>query len=149
MQAAYNEECPILWPFDVDDDCAVDVVKEAVEITLTEGVRFPIAFAFWSREWETMFLYDFETSKKVLGIPDEVVAPTDPESIRGAKGWITRAIPGSDIYKETIHQEKLSAQVDVNYLSEAYWCFAHFDRCIEWLLNRPDPDMYPFSFLDG
>lgn len=144
LLAAYSEECPILWMIDCDDDCFVDVLRDMVRIANETGIRQPIGFTLWVREYETMFLYDQETTKKVLNIDSDL--PNDPLVIRGAKGWLSRhMLPGSS-YKETHDQEAISAQVDVGLLQTKYRCFEHFCSTLTWLYQHSDPAIYPFEF---
>lgn len=145
LAAAFNEGTPILWILDADDECAVDCASEMVEIANLVGLRQPFAVAFWIREWETMFLYDWVNLRSAIGAIGQNGPPADPEQIRGAKEWITAQLPKNVIYKETVDQTRLSARVSIEFLRERYRSFRHFCNVLEWLIDQQSPDTYPIN----
>lgn len=56
--------------------------------------------------------------------------PENPEAIRGAKEWLSKAMPSGYAYKETVHQVKLSAVVDLDCLRESSASYRHLEKSI-------------------
>lgn len=141
--AATKEKAPILWVMDFDSkdyDCPV---KEAQKLlTRAEALRpgWPIQIAFLVREYETLFLYDEAATRAVFpDISGKVPFPDDPEAVRGAKEWLSKQRPSGSAYKETVHQEKITARLNLDILRNKSRDFAHLERAILNLLLRPVP----------
>lgn len=145
LQVAYKENCPILWTLDLDDDCPWTISNEMSQIVVNEGVAQPLAFSMWEKEYEAMFIYDFPTIRDALGIErnKEVIIPDAPNQIRGAKGWLDRQLPKNEKYKETYHQQNLTAQIDIQHLDHVYRAFQHFISSITWLIEQDNAGLYP------
>lgn len=143
--AAYNEECPILWILDCDDDCAKDVALEMSNTVQGTNPRQPIAVALLPAEYETMFLYDIDTARTVLGLTDQAQKPTDPKAVRGAKGWLSRHMPRGSAYKETTDQARISSQLNLGLLEAQYRDFRHLVSALTWLSQQRQPGVYPIS----
>jgi hypothetical protein len=111
FETALLEGCPILWVMDYDcetcSDQAVDVAHLRERASrLARGVAFE--FVFLVQEFETLFLADHETTRRVFpDINATAQFPPNPELIRDAKGWLSRARPKGLAYKPTQHQQKL------------------------------------------
>lgn len=145
LSSAFHEKAPILWMLDCDDNCAVEVVKELSQEATNIGVRTPLAFALWVREYETMFLHDLDSVRERFRLSKIEQLPRDPESKRGAKEWLNSQMPRGQIYKERIDQSSLSAVVDLQRLQANYKSFQHFERALLWLADRTEPGIYPTS----
>ena len=145
LQAAFCEEAPVLWLFDSEDECPVHLLKEIAGTMEDIDVRFPLAFGLWYREFETMFMYCPECIEDRYGvdIPGDAI-PEPPERIRGAKEWISKQLPKGQIYKESIDQEKMVANLDLQKLN-AYRPFVHLESSIRWLLNQAEGRLYPYD----
>lgn len=132
---AIKENAPILWIMDFDSkdyDCPV---KEAnALLNKAEALRpgWPIKIAFLVKEYETLFLIDEAATRKVFpDIPSQTSFPENPENIRGAKGWLSKARPSpGSAYKETVHQAKITAHLNLNLLRARSADFAHLERAV-------------------
>lgn len=139
FRTALLEGCPILWVMDYDcEDChspIADLAELRSRATpMALGARFE--FAFMVQEFETLFLADHETTRLVFSdIPDALAFPTDPESVRGAKEWLSSARPKGSSYKPTQHQKRLSSQVNLARLRSRSPSFVQFEMAVEGLLT--------------
>ena len=110
---------------DCDDGCpAVDgpaLLKRAA------GVRpdIPVAVVLAKREFEAWFLATAESLRGRRSLPANLTAPQDPESIRGAKEWLTDKMPDGQSYSETTDQAALTDLFDMNVARRA----DSFDKC--------------------
>ncbi len=143
LQAAFCEEMPILWLLDCDDGCALHQLRDFQQQAESVGVRQPLAFGFWVREYECLFVADLKTTGEKLGIKTFKNVPADPEAKRGVKEWLSRQMPKGTIYKETLEQEKLSAAINLDKLRAHSRSFRHFEQALLWLIRQSSADLYP------
>jgi hypothetical protein len=130
VRVAIKEQVPILWIMDCDDDCPINRVAE---LRLALGGMYcpvPIRFALLVREFESMFLHDPEGCRSILPIPAGVIFPAEPESIRGAKEWLTRCLPSGQAYKPSVHQTKLVAAANLEHLRARSRSFRHLESAL-------------------
>jgi hypothetical protein len=139
FRTALLEGCPILWVMDYDcRDCA-DQAAHVRELSrrarpLARGTAFE--FVFIVREFESLFLADHETTRDVFGDIDPTHAfPEHPESVRDAKGWLSAARPKGSAYKETTHQQRLAARVDLDRLRQRSPSFVRLESAVDRLLR--------------
>lgn len=140
FKVAIKENAAILWVLDFDcDDC--DCVKTESE-SLKERAQairadWPIEVAFMVKEFETLFLCDAASSRIALkSIPASTAFPDDAETVRGAKEWLSNAMPKGIAYKPTTHQAKVSAALNLDFLAEHSPSFAHLDRALQRLVTQ-------------
>lgn len=142
--AAIKENAPILWVMDFDakgHDCPV---KEAQKLLArADALRpgWPLKIAFLVKEYETLFLIDETATRKVFpDIPTKTLFPENPGNIRGAKEWLSKARPSpGSAYKETVHQAKITAQLDLELLRARSRDFAHLERAVLELAQAKIP----------
>ncbi len=85
------------------------------------------------REFEAWLLAAAESLSGKRGLPNSLAGPTDPESIRDAKGWLSERKPQG--YAETADQPALTAVFDMQAARRA----DSFDKCyreIESMLRQ-------------
>ncbi len=148
LAAAFNENMPILWMLDCDDGCPVDHARQFYSQVRNVELRQPLAFVFWVREYEAMFLYDRETLANKLDVRKFSDIPEKPEVRRDVKGWISAQLPSGRTYKPMVDQAALSASVDLKKLSKGYHSFRHFERALLWLTHQQIPSLYPLKDFD-
>ena len=68
--------------------------------------------------------------------------PPEPESIRDAKGWLSKYHLGGRSYKETIDQAALTAVFDID-AARAAPSFDKLYRDMSWLLHESTQDPVP------
>jgi len=111
--AAAKEGVPLLWTLDCDDGCPVEWANHFEQI-IPAGITVPIKFAFFQREYECMFLAEHDCLVAELAINPATPRSSHPENIRGAKERISKMMPAGAAYKETVHQARLTARMDLN-----------------------------------
>ncbi|HEX5337065.1 MAG TPA: DUF4276 family protein [Gallionella sp.] len=140
FKAAIKEQAAILWVLDfdcADCDCVkleADKLKQrAQEI----HAGWPFEVAFMVQEFETLFLCDPESTRSVLkAIPAATVFPSDAETVRGAKEWLSSAMPKGIAYKPMTHQAKISAALRLDILCANSPSFSHLDNALQRLIAK-------------
>lgn len=123
MDADWPEACPA--------KDGPDFLKRAQ----AERSDVPIAVVLAKCEFEAWFLAAAESIAGVGGLSDALIPPDDPESIRGAKEWLSQHMPSSKCYKEVIDQPAMAAKFDMVAAAQASPSFAKFRRDAERLLR--------------
>jgi hypothetical protein len=62
--------------------------------------------------------------------------PSEPESVRDAKGWLTSRLPPGQSYRETLDQPALTGIFDLDAARTAP-SFDKLWRDVNWLLRTP------------
>lgn len=94
----------VLVILDCEDDCPAELgPRLRVEAEALVG-EVPVLVVLAYREFETWFLHSLASLQKAGRLDRGVTAPTDPESIRDAKGWLSRHMTVK--YRETEHQRE-------------------------------------------
>ena len=93
-----------------------------------------IAVVLAKQEYEAWFLAAAESLAGRRGLPINLTAPADPETIRGAKEWLRSRMPANRAYSETIDQPKLTAALDLEMARRAD-SFDKFYRDISSILH--------------
>jgi hypothetical protein len=134
FKIAIKENAAIIWIIDFDCATCDCVAEEAEQLYQRANAIYPykpFKVVFMVKEFETLFLAEPNATRSVLKeIPKATTFPEDPETIRGAKEWLSKAMPSGYAYKETVHQVKLSAAVDLNHLRESSASYRHLEKSI-------------------
>lgn len=77
------------------------------------------------REFEGWFLAAAESIRGKRGLPDILESPADPESVRGAKEWLSSRMPPGMCYSETVDQPALTHVFDMSAARRS----DSFDKC--------------------
>jgi Domain of unknown function (DUF4276) len=139
FRTALLEGCPILWVMDYDCATCADQAKDVKELAaraskLARGAAFE--FVFLVQEFESLFLADHETTRQVFDNIDAAHRfPSDAESVRDAKGWISSARPKGFAYKPTQHQQRLASLVDLGRLRSRSPSFVRFESAVDRLIS--------------
>lgn len=119
LAAAKARQSPasiVLVLLDCEDDCPkrlAPVIREQL-LASAHDVDFLVALAY--REYETWFLAAAESLRRHHGLPIDLSAPGQPESIRDAKGWISRHLRPR-AYDEIVHQLAFTRVFDLEAAS--------------------------------
>lgn len=135
LQMAFIEKAPILWVIDCDDGDPNQHLSDLNELLSREFCPQPVCFALMVKEYESLFLADSTTSKSILKIPDSIDFPVDPESVRGAKEWLSKGMPSGSAYKETLHQEKVTAKLNLQTLRNTSQSYRLFETAVKKLTS--------------
>jgi len=134
LLAAAEEDAPVFWVLDYDCDTCTDVLRDIAGLQAEAKQATPhlqVRFAFMVKEFESLFLTDEATTRQVLkSIPSDLRFPTEPESVRGAKEWLSKALPKGQAYKETIHQDRIASQLNLDVLRRNSPSFIRFERSL-------------------
>ena len=141
FKMAIKENAAIIWIIDFDCatcDCVAEEAAHLYQKANTIHAGWPFKVAFMVKEFETLFLSEPDATRSVLKeIPKTTAFPEHPETIRGAKEWLSRAMPSGYAYKETVHQAKLAAAVDFDCLRESSASYRHLEKSILSLVENP------------
>jgi Domain of unknown function (DUF4276) len=139
LATAMLEQSPILWVLDYDCEGADDVMRDLADLrrrVATTHATQPVEFAFFVKEFESLFLADHETTRAVFpDIPESADWPENPEDIRNAKGWISKRRPTGRAYKETVHQVTIASQLNLDRLRDRSPSFVRFEAALLALLR--------------
>lgn len=108
----------ILVLLDADDDCPAALGPELLGRARTARADRVIGVVLAKREYESWFLAAAPSIAGHRGLDPELSPPDDPESIRGAKEWLSRSMSGGS-YRETIDQAPLTAVFDLDAARKA------------------------------
>ena len=78
----------VLILLDCEDRCPAIVGPQLASAAASVRSDVPTIIALAHREFETWFVAAARSLRGVRGLPLDLEAPTDPESIRDAKGWL-------------------------------------------------------------
>ena len=104
----------ILVLLDADTDCPKDLapqlLQRATEARPDQHIRVVLA----RTEYESWFLAAAESVAGRRDIDPSATRPDDPESIRNAKGWLSKHMPSGRSYRPTLDQAALTAIFDLD-----------------------------------
>lgn len=126
----------ILILIDADDDCPAQLGPELFHRAVQARRDVAIAVVLAKYEFESWFLAAADSLSGRRGLKNDLYAPTNPETIRGAKEWLSQRMEGSRTYSETLDQPALAELFDLDAARRA----DSFDKCyreITRLLTRP------------
>ena len=102
----------ILILLDADDDCPAKLGPELLHLARTARGDRHIRVVMPKSEFESWFLASAEALGGRRGIDLSLDAPSDPESIRDAKGWLSARMPKSKPYSPFRDQAALTSAMD-------------------------------------
>ncbi|HEV2852439.1 MAG TPA: DUF4276 family protein [Thermoanaerobaculia bacterium] len=98
---------------DSDDDCPAALGPELLARARKIRSDLPISVVLAKREFEAWFLASARSLRGLRGLATNLEPPPDPESIRGAKEWLTARMTSDRSYTETLDQAALTASLDL------------------------------------
>ena len=125
----------VLVVIDSDDDCPAQLGPTLLRRASGAVHGVPIAVAIAKREMEAWFIASVESLAGLVGLPNDLVAPAEPENIRGAKEWLTQRMAGNRSYSPTLDQPVLAREFDLDRALGAD-SFDKFRRVVEWLIEQ-------------
>ena len=103
----------VMIVLDADDDCPPELAATILRRATRARSDRPIKVVLARREYEAWFLAAADSIAGRRGLPVDITAPNDAESIRNAKGWLTSRMPPGRAYKETRDQPALTSLFDL------------------------------------
>jgi hypothetical protein len=110
---------------DCDDGCPAQDGPVLLRRAMAVRSDLPIAVILAKREFEAWFLAAADSLRGRRGLPNNLEPPEDPESVRGAKEWLSHKMSLGGSYKATIDQPAFTALFDMNAARAA----DSFDKC--------------------
>ena len=107
---------PILILLDADEHCPTELAANPMTRAKAEHADVTISIVVAKQEYEAWFLAAANSSAGQRGLAERLNPPGDPESVRGAKEWLTAHMRSDESYSPTRHQSAFSEMMD---LSEA------------------------------
>lgn len=138
MGYALKNACPILWVLDCDDKiddiagCPVRHVanlRAAIEHHEIHQSQ-PVEFAFFTKEFESLFLAEQHALKDFYRLSDTLEIDAGAALRRDAKGEISKLLGNDRGYKETIDQAKIAARLDLSTCRAVSRDYRHFEDAI-------------------
>ena len=136
FQMAMKEKAAVLWILDCDDGCPVLLAQELHGLAEKEFAPYPYGFCFLVKEYESLFLADPNSTKTKLEIKESVEFPSDVESIRGVKEWLSQQMSSGHSYKPTVHQSALTGSVKLDQLRKKSPSCRHLEKKISNLISK-------------
>jgi uncharacterized protein DUF4276 len=125
----------VLVLIDADDDRPGCRGPELLARAQSARSGMPISVVLANREFEAWYLAAAPSLAGSFGFPDDLTAPADPESIRGAKEWLSRQRAPGPRYKPTVDQAPLASAFDMKQARDGAPSFDKFCREVESLLG--------------
>jgi uncharacterized protein DUF4276 len=127
---------PILVLLDADEDCPAILGPDLKSRSLAIIPRQNFSVVIPTCEFEAWFIAAAQSLSGKRGLRQGLLPPPDPESIRGAKEWLSRNMVPERKYSPSVDQVSLVASMD---LTAARSCksFDRLCREIERLVSAP------------
>jgi hypothetical protein len=125
----------VLILIDADDDCPAEMGPALLQRlqTVTEDGTVVLA----KSEFESWFIAAAESIRNCRGLRPDLMVPTNVESIRDAKGWLTENMVDQRFgYSETLDQPALTATFDIDAARTASESFDKLCRAVSALFER-------------
>jgi hypothetical protein len=133
--AQLKEDCAaILVVFDADDDAACILGPQLLRTAQEHGIETPCRVIVAVREIEAWLIAGAESLRGYRGIPDDLSAPDNVETIRGAKEWLGQRKKTG--YKSTIDQLPLLLKLDYQDARRRAPSLDKFLRDLDFLISR-------------
>lgn len=126
----------ILIILDADDDCPPQVAADILDRATTARSDRRIKVVLAQREYEAWFLASAGSIAGQRELGSNITAPTDAESVRDAKGWLTSRMPEGRAYKETRDQPALTSMFDLEQARRGARSFDKMWRTVVDLLQE-------------
>ena len=128
----------ILILLDADDDCPMELAEELLRRARAERGDQHIRVVLAKREYEAWFLAAARSLAGREGIDESTMPPAQPESIRGAKGWLSRCMPRNSSYSPVYDQRELTRHFDMDAARHSARSFDKLWRDVSALLREID-----------
>jgi hypothetical protein len=109
----------VLLILDSDDECPASLAPSLLTRAREARSDLDIGVVLAKREFEAWFLAAADSLRGKRGLDSNLTAPDDPESIRGAKEWLTARMATGRRYVETLDQAALAATFDLELARRA------------------------------
>ena len=104
----------VLILIDADDDCPRELGPRLLERARSATGETAVEVVLAEREFEAWGLAAARSLRGWRGLPNNLEPPESPQSVRGAKEWLTERMAGAAAYSPTADQASLAATIDLN-----------------------------------
>ncbi len=129
----------ILVLIDADTDCPLDLAENLRRQCDASGVNVPVEIVCAKEEYKVWFLASIDTVRIHANISSDRSPVTPVEEISSPKSWLTRNMPAGHSYKPTVHQEDLTACIDLQIAYEKSRSFRRLCHALEELVAAITP----------
>ena len=98
--------------FDADDDCPAELGPRLRRWAAEARADLVVGVALAKYEMESWLIAGAESLRDARGLAGDLSAPDQPETIRDAKGWLTRARSDGQPYSAPVDQAGLMTRLD-------------------------------------
>jgi len=133
----------VLVLIDSKDDCPAQTGPDLLCRANAARSDVPIGVVLAKREYESWFLAAAESLRGRRGLADDLTAPVEPESIRGAKEWLSDRMASGVKYREVLDQPALTDVFDLSVARRADSfdkCYREIERLLSHFQQRGQPD---------
>ena len=128
-----GSEGRILILLDAHRDCPAELGTTLLDVVRATRPDLAIEVVLANCEYESWFIAAIDSLRGVRGISTGAQIPENPESIRGAKEWLSNRMSGS--YRPTADQAALTAQFDMTLARRRAPSFDKMWRAVRSLLR--------------
>jgi hypothetical protein len=125
----------VLVVLDADDDCPADLGPALLTRAQNAWPDVRVSVVLAKREFEAWFLSGASSLAGHPGFPQDLAPPDNPESIRNAKGWLTKHRVDGLPYKPAVDQAALASVFDMKQAREGSPSFDKLCREVEAMLK--------------
>ena len=104
----------ILILLDADDDCPAELGPELLRRAQNKRSDYDIRVVLAKAEYEAWFLAAADSIAGKCDIAESAAPPSEPESIRNAKGWLRTHMPRGRTYRPKFDQPELTKIFDLD-----------------------------------
>ncbi|MGW0926066.1 DUF4276 family protein [Streptomyces sp. NPDC002755] len=128
VTARQPQPTAVLVLLDADDECAVELATQVHGLAQTSHAHVPLTVVVAVREFEAWFLAGAAGLAGHMGLPNDLAPPLQPESIRGAKEWLSARMPAGITYRPAAHQPSFVQHFDLDAARNAAPSFDNLCR---------------------
>jgi hypothetical protein len=131
----------VLVLIDSEDDCPAQMGPDLLRRACAARGDLSIGVVLAKREYESWFLAAADSLRGRRGLAENLAAPAEPESIRGAKEWLSSRMASGVKYREVLDQPALTAVFDLSAPRRADSfdkCYREVERLLKDLRERPE-----------
>ena len=104
---------PVLVLLDADKDCPMILARDLLHRSRVSHADLHVSIVVAKHEYEAWFIAAANSLACTSGLPNEMDAHPAPETVQGAKEWITARMGPGKRYSETRHQPTFTAAFSI------------------------------------
>lgn len=125
----------VLVLLDADDDCPAQLGPDLQRRASAAAGTVPVQVVLANREFEAWFLASARSLAGLRGLSADLEDHPNPDSVRGAKEWLTANMPGARAYSPVRDQPELVKAMDLDAARQGSRSFRKFWSATERLVE--------------